>query len=733
MSRYPWRDTSTDISGGQPPQWETPAGAQKKADDALAGANAYTDQQVDQFVDHINNTDVHVTTADKANWNSKAAGDHTHSSATPTAPGFMSASDKAKLNGIEAEANKYVHPATHPPSIIAQDQNNRFVSDAEKTKWNGKAESSEATESVKGLMSAADKAKLNGIEPEANNYIHPTSHPPSIIAQDPGNRFVSDVEKTTWDNKAESTEATATTKGLMTSENKTKLDGIEAAAEVNQNAFSSVNNVSATSKTDTLQITGGTGITVTTDPSSKRLTVTATGDATPGPHASSHITGGTDIIPDAEPGGDSGLMSGADAQFVRIDVPARFLELEEYVNEQIAAIPPINDASLTGKGIVQLSSSIDQDNEEAAATPKAVKTAYDEAIAAKQLGVEQKANVVAALNSIGVAASTNEAWDELISKIAAVIKATGTATAAQVLAGATFSNQNSSSITGTMTNRGTMTLTPGASSVTIPAGYHNGSGIVSAVTNLLAANIAAGENVGGVAGTYTADATAIAGDMLSGKTAYANGSKVTGSMANRGAVSQNITTQNGSYTIPAGYHNGSGVIKAVFANLVAANIKSGVNIGGVTGTLKQTVPGQQALNYRRQSGSAIITPVGPFDFVETIATVPAGCSLIYFTSTSNTTTYYSTGYSPVYIEPVLRDSNGVYAVLGNTSNTSNVPISTIAVDILNKKIYTDHRDRNIPSNFNSSSPMTVCFRIYSAATGQYGLTAACMVGTLIYV
>ncbi len=33
----------------------------------------------------------------------------------------------------------YVHPTTHPPSIIAQDSSNRFVTDAEKTTWNGKA------------------------------------------------------------------------------------------------------------------------------------------------------------------------------------------------------------------------------------------------------------------------------------------------------------------------------------------------------------------------------------------------------------------------------------------------------------------------------------------------------------------------------------------------------------------------------------------------------------------
>ena len=35
-------------------------------------------------------------------------------------------------------SNTYVHPATHPASIIEQDTNNRFVTDAEKSAWNSK-------------------------------------------------------------------------------------------------------------------------------------------------------------------------------------------------------------------------------------------------------------------------------------------------------------------------------------------------------------------------------------------------------------------------------------------------------------------------------------------------------------------------------------------------------------------------------------------------------------------
>jgi len=79
--------------------------------------------------------------------------------------------------------------------------------------------------------------------------------------------------------------------------------------------------------------------------------------------------------------------------------------------------------------------------------------------------------------------------------------------------------------------------------------------------------------------------TAQASDVLSGKTIGTENGIVTGTMPNRGAVTHTITTQGGSYTIPAGYHNGSGKVTASFANLVAGNVKSGVNIGGVAGTL----------------------------------------------------------------------------------------------------------------------------------------------------
>ena len=89
----------------------------------------------------------------------------------------------------------------------------------------------------------------------------------------------------------------------------------------------------------------------------------------------------------------------------------------------------------------------------------------------------------------------------------------------------------------------------------------------------------------------TQDATATAAEILAGKTAYNKGNKVTGEMKNNGAVSGKISTKDGKYTVPQGYHDGSGIVQidsTEQAKIIPENIRNGVSILGVSGTMSGT-------------------------------------------------------------------------------------------------------------------------------------------------
>ena len=70
------------------------------------------------------------------------------------------------------------------------------------------------TDSLKGYMTPELKKKLDGIATGANNYIHPSSHPATMITQDATHRFVTDTEKNTWNGKASTAVVSTSANGL---------------------------------------------------------------------------------------------------------------------------------------------------------------------------------------------------------------------------------------------------------------------------------------------------------------------------------------------------------------------------------------------------------------------------------------------------------------------------------------------------------------------------------------
>ena len=89
----------------------------------------------------------------------------------------------------------------------------------------------------------------------------------------------------------------------------------------------------------------------------------------------------------------------------------------------------------------------------------------------------------------------------------------------------------------------------------------------------------------------TQDATATAAEILVGKTAYNKANKITGTMKNNGAVSGTISTKASQYTVPQGYHDGSGKVQidsTEQAKLIPDNIRQGVTILGVVGAMSGT-------------------------------------------------------------------------------------------------------------------------------------------------
>ena len=134
----------------------------------------------------------------------------------------------------------------------------------------------------------------------------------------------------------------------------------------------------------------------------------------------------------------------------------------------------------------------------------------------------------------------------------------------------------------------------------------------------------------------TSDANAATDDILSGKTAYKNGTKLVGTMTNQGEQHLTLSARDTAVTIPAGYHDGSGDIglsSTDKAALIATNIRSGVTVLGIEGTMS----GSESI----KATSATLTPytssqtIQPSDLGDYNSITSVTVSAIAYTETDN--------------------------------------------------------------------------------------------------
>lgn len=119
----------------------------------------------------------------------------------------------------------------------------------------------------------------------------------------------------------------------------------------------------------------------------------------------------------------------------------------------------------------------------------------------------------------------------------------------------------------------------------------------------------------------TQDATAAVAEVLTGKTFYARGSKLTGTMPDNDSISGEISDKNTPYTVPLGYHDGSGTVSiaaAEAAKLIGGNIKQGITILGVAGTYSGESVSAQSKQATPTTQQQVIQPDEGYDYLASV-------------------------------------------------------------------------------------------------------------------
>lgn len=275
------------------------------------------------------NTNLNADLLDGQHGSYYATATHTHATATTSANGLMSNTDKQKLDGIAAGAevnqNAFSNVLVGSTTIQADSKTDTLeIAAGTGITLNPDATNDKitisvtqdghshavATTSTAGFMAAADKSKLDGIatgaEVNQNAFANVVAGGVTITADaksdtltinaGAGITITGDANNdaltiTVTSNGHSHSDATTSAAGFMSAADKTKLNGIAAGAEVNQNAFSNVlvgsTTIAADGKTDTLELVAGANISLTPDATNNKVTIAVTGKVASAAYADS--------------------------------------------------------------------------------------------------------------------------------------------------------------------------------------------------------------------------------------------------------------------------------------------------------------------------------------------------------------------------------------------------------------------------------------------------------------
>lgn len=227
----------------------------------------------------------------------------------------------------------------------------------------------------------------------------------------------------------------------------------------------------------------------------------------------------------------------------------------EDLDNRLGNIPAPQDASLTQKGIVQLSNATGSSSDTEVATPKAVKNAYDIGLAAQAI-INNRDGYGTTTNSGNVyTVALTPAPVAYVDGLRITVKINAANT------GPVSINVNGLGAKSVLKSNGSDMTANALQANSVYSFVYNGTAFI----------------LQGEGGEY---GTAVASDVLSGKTIGTDEGIVSGTMVNQGSIgTKNLTFQNDSYTIPAGYHNGSGKVVSTYEAGRTVQESSNVSLG----------------------------------------------------------------------------------------------------------------------------------------------------------